>query len=204
MDRIRRIAGREDGQAAPEYAGVVLLVATLLSIVLTMAGSALPGGSLARALASKLVCAVGSAGACGEEAAALDPSSPTEAVYGSELAAMLDERAPEISFEPDDFVSLPVDYRECRNRSCADSIRHGSLEHTQTGLEPTVFTHVIDCRDPEAAAAAEERAEMAAPLLKEATPLEGSSFFLTSSSFLAVSSFLASSSFSILPNTTCC
>ena len=31
MDRIRRIAGREDGQAAPEYAGVVLLVATLLS-----------------------------------------------------------------------------------------------------------------------------------------------------------------------------
>ncbi len=51
---------------------------------------------------------------------------------------------------PDDFVSLPVDYRECRNRSCADSIRHGSLEHTQTGLEPTVFTHVIDCRDPEA------------------------------------------------------
>ncbi|MCO5327346.1 MAG: hypothetical protein M9964_09885 [Solirubrobacterales bacterium] len=154
MDRIRRIAGREDGQAAPEYAGVVLLVATLLSIVLTMAGSALPGGSLARALASKLVCAVGSAGACGEEAAALDPSSPTEAVYGIELAAMLDERAPEISFEPDDFVSLPVDYRECRNRSCADSIRHGSLEHTQTGLEPTVFTHVIDCRDPEAAAAA--------------------------------------------------
>ncbi len=66
---------------------------------------------------------------------------------------MLAERAPTIWFEQDDFVSLPVDYRECRARSCADTISHGSLQHTQTGLQPTVFTHVIDCRDPDAAAA---------------------------------------------------
>ena len=32
---------------------------------------------------------------------------------------------PTIFFEADDFVSLPVDFRRCRSRSCADTIRRG-------------------------------------------------------------------------------
>ena len=59
---------------------------------------------------------------------------------------MLVERAPDIYFEDDDFVSLPVDYRECRRRSCSDSIRTGHLRATQTGLRPTAYVHVVDCR----------------------------------------------------------
>lgn len=142
------------GQATPEYVGAVLLVATLFGALLTIAGPLLPGGMLARTVASKLVCAAKSTGACGEEAVALAAEpDPLQSLYGGELAGMLADNTPTIWFESDDFVSLPVDYRECRERSCADTINRGSVQHTQTGLEPTVFTHVVDCRDTEAAAA---------------------------------------------------
>lgn len=154
MARARVAIDSEEGQAAPEYAGLVLLLAALAGLVLTVAGPALPGGALAREVASKLVCAVKSAGPCGANATALAARpSATERAYGAELAALLAERSPTIWFEADDFASLPVDFRECRRRSCADTINHGSVQHTQTGLEPTVFTHVVDCRDPGSAAA---------------------------------------------------
>lgn len=143
----------EGGQATPEYIGVVLLVAALLAGILVLAGPLLPGGDLTRAVASKLVCAVRGAGDCGDLAAPLAPEpSPLEQAYGADVAKLIAERTPTISFEDDDFVSLPVDYRECRQRACADSILHGSLEHTQTGLEPTAFIRVVDCRDPAEAA----------------------------------------------------
>ena len=147
-------ARAQAGQATPEYVAAVLLVAALFGALLTVAGSALPGGQLARTIAAKVVCVVKSTGLCGEEAAAqaAQPSA-AERAYGPELAAMLAGRAPTLYFERDDFASLPVDFRECRQRACADTIRHGSIEHTQTGLEPTVFTHVVDCRDPTAATA---------------------------------------------------
>lgn len=153
MASARTPARGQAGQATPEYVAAVLLVAAVFGALLTVAGPALPGGSLARAVAVKLVCAVKGSGVCGSEAAA-QAAQPTaaERAYGPELAAMLAERAPTIYFERDDFISLPVDFRECRQRACADTIRHGSIEHSQTGLEPTVFTHIVDCRDPEAAA----------------------------------------------------
>ena len=153
MSRGRSAIGSEGGQATPEYTGVVLLLALLLGVLAAL-GPAVPGGPLARALASKLVCAVKSSGSCGEEATALAARpSAIQRAYGAELAAMVADHAPTIWFEQDDFASLPVDYRECTARSCADTISHGSIQHTQTGLEPTVFTHVVDCRDPAAAAA---------------------------------------------------
>ena len=93
-------------------------------------------------------------GSCGEAAAELAAQpTPLQRAYGGELAAIVADRLPTIHFEDDEFASLPVDYRECRERACSDSIRHGSLEHTQTGLEPTVFVHVVDCRHPTAVAA---------------------------------------------------
>ena len=141
--------GGQAGQATPEYAGVVLLVTAILGVLLTIAGPALPGGAVARAVASKLVCAVKRSGDCGEAATALAAQpTPLQRAYGADLAALLAEHAPTIAFESDDFASLPVDYRDCRERSCADSIFHGSLQHTQTGLQPTVFTHVVDCSAP--------------------------------------------------------
>lgn len=130
----------EAGQATAEYVGVVLLVATMLGVILALTGPVLPGGELARAIASKLLCAVN-----GDESCAAR-SSPLERAYGAELSAMLVDRAPDIYFEDDDFVSLPVDYRECRQRSCADSLNPGHVRRTQTGLQPTAYVHVIDCR----------------------------------------------------------
>src|SRR5689334_4663124 len=109
MER-KRTRGGEEGQATPEYVGLVLLVTALFGTVLAAAGPALPGGDLARAVASKLVCAVRLTGPCGEEAAALAAQpDAVQRVYGGELAGMLAEHAPTIWFERDDFVSLPVD-----------------------------------------------------------------------------------------------
>ena len=102
---------------------------------------------------SKLVCAVEGSGGCGEAAAELAarprrssaPTAPSSRRCSRERAA-------------DDLASRTTTSSRSRSttasaasapaptRSC-----HGSLEHTQTGLEPTVFTHVVDCRDPAAA-----------------------------------------------------
>lgn len=135
----------QGGQATLEYVGMVLLVAALFAVFAAIAGPSLPGGGIARALADGLLCAVGSSDRChgSEPGAAV---SPTVATYGHEIAAMLDRSAPDIFFEADDFVSLPVDFRDCRERRCADTVRTGSIHATQTGLPPVAFTHVIDCR----------------------------------------------------------
>ena len=135
------------GQATPEYVGLVLLIVTIVGVVAAVAGMSPPGGGLARAVASKLLCAVDREGDCAD-VAGLPALSPLERAYGGELAAMLVDRAPDIYFEDDDFVSMPVDYRECRRRACADSIRVGHLRLTQTGLRPTAYVHVVDCREP--------------------------------------------------------
>ncbi len=58
----------------------------------------------------------------------------------------MERNAPDIFFAGDDFASMPVDFRDCRSRSCADTIRRGVIRATQTGLPPTAFTHVVDCR----------------------------------------------------------
>lgn len=135
----------QGGQATLEYVGMVLLVAALFAVFAAIAGPSLPGGGIARALADGLLCAVGSSDRChgSEPGTAV---SPTVAAYGHEIAAMLDRSAPDIFFEADDFVSLPVDFRDCRERRCADTVRAGSVHATQTGLPPVAFTHVIDCR----------------------------------------------------------
>ena len=143
--RYRNRRDPQGGQATLEYVGMVLLVAALFAVFAAIAGPSLPGGGIARALADGLLCAVGSSDRChgSEPGSAV---SPTVAAYGHEIAAMLDRSAPDIFFEADDFVSLPVDFRDCRERRCADTVRAGSVYATQTGLPPVAFTHVIDCR----------------------------------------------------------
>lgn len=134
----------ERGQSTPEYVGLVLLVAAVLAGLAAFAGPLLPGGGLAHAIAAKLLCAVRSADRC--VARDGSPASAAEAAYGREVAALLGRHAPDIFFEDDEFASLPVDFRECRARSCADTIRRGSVDSTQTGLSPVAYTHVVDCR----------------------------------------------------------
>ena len=143
--RFRSRRDSQAGQATLEYAGVLLLVAALLAVLAAIAGPSLPGVGLVRTIADRLLCAVGSPDRCHDS----EPGtgvSPTVAAYGHEIAVMLERSAPDIFFEADDFVSLPVDFRDCRERRCADTIRAGSVHATQTGLPPVAFTHVIDCR----------------------------------------------------------
>jgi hypothetical protein len=137
------------GQSTVEYVGVVLLVAVLLLASVALAGLRPPGLELARTLARAVVCVVG-VGAC--EGAA-PPASAIEATYGTEVAALLHRHAPDVFFEDREFASLPVDFRRCRSRDCADTIREGALRATQTGLRPVAFTHVVDCREPDPARA---------------------------------------------------
>lgn len=132
----------ELGQATVEYTGLVIVIAVVLAALLAFAGVRPPGTGLGGAIVERIVCAAG--GDCGSTA----PEPPLAAAYGEEVAALLAEHSPSIFFERDDFASLPVDFRRCRARSCADTIRPGRVHSTQTGLTPVAFTHVVDCRDP--------------------------------------------------------
>ena len=132
------------GQATVEYVGAVLLVVALLLALIALTGLRPPGLGLARTVINALVCAV-DRGPCD---GAAPPAWAIEATYGAEIAALLAHHAPDVFFERDDFVSLPVDFRRCRERSCADTISSGAVHATQTGLRPVAFTHVVDCRDP--------------------------------------------------------
>ena len=137
--------GSRDGQGTVEYVGLIALVGLVLALLAAgLVGPGLPGGGLVRAIAGGILCAVG--GPCDAEAHALVPD-PLAAAYGPEVAAIVERGAPHIFFEDADFVSLPVDFRRCRERSCADTIREGSIAATQTGLRPTAFVHVVDCRE---------------------------------------------------------
>ena len=137
----------ERGQATVEYVGLVLLLAAMLGAALALVP--LPAGAarLAGLLARSLVCAVGDAPGCSV------PEDDLEAAYGAEVAALLRRHAPEVRFEDGEYVSLPVDPRECRSRACADSSEPGRLRRSFEDQPPTAFAHVVDCREGRATTA---------------------------------------------------
>lgn len=131
---------------------MVAVIALALAAMAAAVG-VIPGSTdVAQAIGSKLVCAVGGDDKCGDPALTGMPSSELVEAYDPQIAALLGVHMPDLHFEDDEFSSLPVDFRRCRARACADTIRRGTIHSTQTGLRPTAFTHVVDCRDPSAAA----------------------------------------------------
>jgi hypothetical protein len=129
----------QTGQATVEWIGLVTLVALALALLGTIAGLALPGAALARAIGGSIVCAIDLGGGC-----ALD-ATPLVAAYGDELAATVAERAPKIRYDPG-MKALPVDYRDCRDDACAEGGEDPRIWRTRQGLPVSAFTHVIDCR----------------------------------------------------------
>src|SRR3954449_3021841 len=125
----RRLS-RQDGQSTVEWIGLCLVVSTLLVGVLTALGGGLPGGVLARAIATRLLCAAGLSSICGD-------SGDLVAAYGPELAGEVGRNAPRIGYAAGGarrgeverngprsvyeagMAALPVDFRSCRNASCA-------------------------------------------------------------------------------------
>jgi hypothetical protein len=137
--RPRRRGGSESGQGTVEWIALIFLVSLLVLALGAAVGVGLPGTELVKALASRLVCAVGLDGSC-------DPQETRLAsAYGDEVAALVSEDAPTILYEPG-MRALPVDYRRCREDACAEGAEEGEAWRSRTG-EPTVaFVRVVDCR----------------------------------------------------------
>jgi len=124
-----------------EWVGLLCLVSVGL-VGLVAAGVRVPGAELARAIASRMLCAAALAERCGDEPALI-------AAYGSEVGKLARERMPSLLFERGS-RALPVDFRRCRGSECGDGARRGIVRRSRAGLPVTAFVHVVDCR-PEAA-----------------------------------------------------
>jgi hypothetical protein len=118
-----------------EWVGVVAVVALLLA-VLVAAGVQVPGAKLARAIASRLLCAAALADRCGDEPTLI-------ATYGSQVGKLARRHMPTLFFE-EGSRALPVDFRRCRDAECADGSARGLVDETDAGLPVTAFVHVID------------------------------------------------------------
>ncbi len=128
----------ERGQGTVEWVGVVAVVALLLA-ALVAAGVRVPGTALARAVASRVLCAVSMADGCGDEPALI-------ATYGSDVGELVRRHMPTIFFEQGS-RALPVDFRRCRDTTCGDGTARGLVHETDAGLPVTAFVHVIDRGD---------------------------------------------------------
>lgn len=128
---------RERGQGTVEWIGLVTVVSLSLMAVVAM-GVRIPGVDLARAIASRLLCAAALADRCGDEPVLI-------AAYGSEIGRLVREHMPTVLFEQGS-RALPVDFRRCRNIACGDGSARGLVHQTDAGLPVTAFVHVIDCR----------------------------------------------------------
>ncbi|HEU4707089.1 MAG TPA: hypothetical protein VFS64_07885 [Solirubrobacterales bacterium] len=138
--------GSERGQGTVEWVGTLLIVSLLL-LGLLAAGVGVPGASLARALADRVLCAASLADGCGDEPALI-------AAYGTEVGSLVRQHTPTLVFEQGS-RAVPVDFRRCRSSECGDASGSGAVHRTDAGLPVTAFVHVIDCR-PDAASESEE------------------------------------------------
>ena len=134
------IGRSERGQTTVEWVGLVVLVGVLLAAVVAATSGRVPGAALARAIASKFVCALDLGDTCATE-------SDLVAAYGAETAALVRDHAPWVFYE-EGMTALPVDYRDCRDPKCSVGSELGAVTQTDAGIPVTVFVHVVDCREP--------------------------------------------------------
>jgi hypothetical protein len=131
----------ERGQGTVEWVGTVGVVALLL-VGLVAAGVRVPGASLARVVAARILCAASLADGCGDEPGLI-------AAYGTEVGKLARKYMPMLAFEQGS-KALPVDFRRCRSTSCGDGSERGLVQRTGARLPVTAFVHVVDCREGEA------------------------------------------------------
>ena len=127
----------ESGQSTVEWVGLVLAAALVLGAVAASAGARVPGGSLARAIAERMICAVELSDACEGE-------TELESAYGDEVAGLARDHAPRIRYERG-MRALPVDYRRCREDACSTGAPTGEVWRSSTGEPVVAFVHVVDC-----------------------------------------------------------
>jgi hypothetical protein len=128
----------ERGQGTVEWVGLVAVVALLLAVLVAV-GVRVPGAGLARAVASRILCAAALAERCGDEPVLI-------AAYGPEVGRLAREHMPTILFEQGS-RALPVDFRRCRSSACADGSARGLVHETDAGLPVTAFVHATERGD---------------------------------------------------------
>jgi hypothetical protein len=128
---------RERGQGTVEWVGLVCLVSLALVAVIGL-GVRMPGVGLAKAIGSRILCAVAMGDRCGDEPALI-------AAYGSEVGGLVRRHMPSLLFEHGS-QALPVNFRRCRSTACGDGMDHGVVVRSDTSLSVVAFVHVIDCR----------------------------------------------------------
>lgn len=128
----------EDGQAALEWVGLVLLVCLACVAAVAAAPRAFDGRPFGAELARALSCAV--RGGCE------DGDDALRTAYGERTAALVRDYLPNLVYEPRT-RTLPVDFRRCRSHRCSDAPDEERLDvHRGTGRRgagATVFTRVI-------------------------------------------------------------
>jgi hypothetical protein len=148
MEELRQ-AARERGQATVEWVGTIAVVALLLAGLVAM-GVRVPGAELARAVASRLLCAAALADGCGDEPVLI-------AAYGDEIGRLVRKHMPTLLFERGS-RALPIDFRRCRVTACGDGRPRGLVHKSDDGMPVTAFIHVVDCRDDGEGSFADEAA----------------------------------------------
>jgi hypothetical protein len=133
--------GSERGQGTVEWVSLMLLVSSLMLAVVAT-GVRVPGATLARALADRLLCAASLADGCGDEPSLI-------AAYGTDVGKLVRQHMPMLAFERGS-TAVPVDFRHCRLSACSDAVGEGLIHRTDEGLPVTAFVHVIDCREGKA------------------------------------------------------
>jgi hypothetical protein len=130
---VKPIADTE-GQATVEWVGLILLASIVLGALATVA-PAVDGRGFGGFLAHRIVCAV--------KRGCHDGDAGLRAAYGERTAELVRRHAPSLVYEPGE-RQLPVDYRRCRARACADvgDDRDADLHRSLRGERASVFTHV--------------------------------------------------------------
>jgi len=125
----------ERGQTTIEWTGLVLVCALALGALAAVVPS-VNGRSFGGFLTHRIACAI--KGGCD------DGDAQLARAYGKREAERVRELAPDIVYEPGE-PSIPVDYRECRQRACAETPDDRDLDahRTKAGRRATVFTHVV-------------------------------------------------------------
>ncbi|HMC06656.1 MAG TPA: hypothetical protein VKG89_04585 [Solirubrobacterales bacterium] len=133
--------GDDRGAASVEHAGLVVLVALLILAALAALASDPPdegGRELGSAIARRLRCAPRLPGPCWRD--------PLTEAYGRPLAGLVRAFAPQPTpaSGPAGLLELPVDFRYCRQPSCAAPGRRPGL--TASNRRVTAFTSIVDRR----------------------------------------------------------